>query len=415
MRRRAGSWKLAAALVLLALGLETASWLTLTLWFKLRPTDNPRVAEYMRRGHPLLADNEDLRAAEIGIRLDSHLGYRPLPNHVYSRITSPHASIIETDAAGFVHNGDRTANPRLLADPSTRTYRILILGCSAVFGTGITTNAATLPAQFEARLRARWPGVPVHVLNAGVFGYNSAQERLYYELHLRRLQPDAVVAVTGDCDARHSTLHPDFTPQWNTNLPLTGDGYLDHFRPIPAARAFLVNLLRFPEPLYSLAILHRLATSLDGGRGDGQSGRSRYYHHPETTRLFARNVEGLARALNWDGVLGLFALQPHLGGKQAELGAFERRILAANQAWAEVLERHRRDAVAAFAELDRHHAGQRLVFADVSDAFDGRNEATFETFTDLNNHGSAVLAEHLERRFGPALDADITAKGWTRP
>jgi lysophospholipase L1-like esterase len=413
MSRRAGSWKLAAALVLLALGLETASWLTLTLWFKLRPSDNPRVAEYMRRGHPLITDNEDLRAGEIGIRFDPQLGYRLLPEYVYPRTNPVHPSRIETDAAGFVHNGDPAANPRLLADPKVRAYRIVVLGCSSVFGTGTSTNTATLPARLEARLRARWPDVALHVINAGVFGYNSAQERLYYEFHLRRLRPDAVVAVTGNCDAKYSAQLAEFQPQWSASLPLDRDSYLDHFRPARSARMFLANLLRFPEPLYTFAVLHRLTVRFGGGISEAR--RPSYHYHPEATRLFARNVEGLARILRWDGVLGLFALQPHLGGKRAELGAFERRILEADRPWVEALERHQQDAVQAFAGLDRLHAGQGLAFADFSAAFDGHSEATYETFTHFNDPGNAILAERIEDRFAAMLEADLRAKGWRTP
>jgi hypothetical protein len=403
----------AVLLVLLAVGLEAGSWLMLTLWFGVRPTDNPRVAEYMRRGHPLLTDNEDLRAGEIGVELDTHLGYRLRKNYTYPRINPQSMSIIETDAAGFVHNGDRQANPRLLADPAAKAYRILMLGCSSVFGAGTTTNAATLPARLEARLKTRWPGVPIHVINAGVLGYQSTQARLSYELYLRRLKPDAVIHITGNCDAKYSTMMERFTPHWSPGLVVTRDSYLDHFRPGPAFRIFLANLNRFPEPLYSLAVLRRLAGRFGGG--DAPPAPPTYYFHPEAVMQFGRNIEGLARGFVADGVLGLFAMQPHLGTKKANLGEFERQGLKANKEWIKALQRHLVAQRDVFARLSGRYAGLPLRFVDFSDAFDGVDETTYQYWTHFNDLGNEVMAERLEQRFGPALEADLATRGWLKP
>ncbi|CAA7614477.1 hypothetical protein [Magnetospirillum sp. SS-4] len=406
-------WRLIAGMLLLAFVLEAGSWAALRFWFMLRPTDNPRVVEYMRRGHPLLTDNEDLRAAEIGIQLDGYLGYRLLPSYVSPRVNRQYVSIIETDAAGFVHNGDRDANPRLLADPKAKIYRILVLGCSAVYGAANTTNAATLPARLEARLKARWPQVPFQVINAGVLGYQSTQERLSYELYLRELKPSAAIDVTGNCDAKYSAQLPVFIPHWSASLPLTSESYLDYFRPEPSARIFVSNLIQFPEPLYSLAVLHRIIARFGGGTT--YTTATAYYYHPEAAQQFTRNMEGLSRDFIADDVLGLFALQPHLGGKKAELGSREREVLAENKEWADALQRHQLDLAGAFQTLAKRHAGQRLRFIDFSDAFDGVNEQTFETFTHPNDLGSDLLAQRIEERFGAALQTDLIARGWLRP
>jgi len=407
------AWRMLAGILVLACGVEAGSWLALKVWFMVSPSDNPSVVEYMHRGHPLLTNNEDLRATGLGVLFDPYVGFRLLPSHAEPRINPQFRSVIETDSAGFVHNGDRDVNPRLLADPTAKIYRILVLGSSAVYGSAATTNAATIPARLEARMKTRWPQVPIHVINAAVPAYISTQERLLYELYLRRIKPDAVIEVTGNVDAQHNALIQTWTPHWQDGFVFTEERYLDSFRPAASARHFLAGLVEFPEPLYSLAVLHRLMARFAGGPAIAGPQRA-YFYHPEAAVQFSDNMEGLARVLIADGTLGLFALQPHLGGKHAELGEFERDVLAHDRGWAEATQRHQSDFEAVFRALAVRHAKDRLAFIDFSDAFDGVPGQTFENLSHTTDDGNDLLAQRLLERFGPILEADLAAKGWLK-
>lgn len=413
MRRWLNGWRLALVLAALPIMIETASWAALSLKNTLRPSENPRMAEYMRRGHPLITDNEDLRAQELDYRFNPYLGFQLLPGHVYPRANPEYRSIIETDAAGFVHNGDRNVTPRLLADPAARVYRIVVLGSSVVYGLGATTNTATIPARLEARLHDRWPGVAFHVINAGVLGYQSTQERISYELYLRQLHPDALVDLTGT-DAKYAAQQPQWQPHGHPGLLLTNGDYLDSFRPAPSARKFASLLLSFPEPLYSLAILHKLKDALPS-LGNDTHAQDHHFYHPENALQFRRTIDGLARLVQEDKVLGLFALQPHLGGKRAELGDYERRVMTADRDLADAIQRHQIDLQGVMRELAAEHAGERLHFIDLSGAFDGVSDQTWETSSHPNDRGNDLLAQHLIDGFVPALTADLTAKGWLKP
>jgi lysophospholipase L1-like esterase len=75
-----------------------------------------------------------------------------------------------------------------------RTVRVLCLGSSTTVA-GLT-NDETYPALLEGKLRRRWPGLPVEVLNLGVSGVNS-QHWLDWLEEALSFEPDVVVQYEG--------------------------------------------------------------------------------------------------------------------------------------------------------------------------------------------------------------------------
>jgi lysophospholipase L1-like esterase len=84
------------------------------------------------------------------------------------------------------------------------TTRILVLGDSVTFGTGVA-RAETFPKRLERSLRRR--GLPVEVMNAGVNGYTAYNELHYYLDEMRRYDPDLVVLAVVLNDAVNPRLH----------------------------------------------------------------------------------------------------------------------------------------------------------------------------------------------------------------
>lgn len=69
--------------------------------------------------------------------------------------------------------------------------RIIAIGGSTAFGTGLPSDNATWTAQLQKRY------VNIEVLNAGVIGYLSGQELTYLVTTLVGLNPDIVIALDG--------------------------------------------------------------------------------------------------------------------------------------------------------------------------------------------------------------------------
>lgn len=89
-----------------------------------------------------------------------------------------------TNSAGF--RGTRELEAR-----QSGAVRILALGDSTTFGLGVDEDE-TYSSHLERMLRAKL-NRPVEVLNLGVPGYATAQERLLFQRYHRELKPDLVI------------------------------------------------------------------------------------------------------------------------------------------------------------------------------------------------------------------------------
>ncbi len=89
------------------------------------------------------------------------------------------------------------------------TFRIFALGESSTFGwKGAVSHEHAWPALLEAKLRSAYPGRPIEVVNAGVPGYTSIEQRINFMLRISRLQPDAILIYHGNNDLNWSWV-PD--------------------------------------------------------------------------------------------------------------------------------------------------------------------------------------------------------------
>lgn len=81
------------------------------------------------------------------------------------------------------------------------TTRILCLGGSTTFGTGVRSDANTYPAALQDALGGLAPGRAFEVVNCGVSGYTSIECLIDLELRLVELEPDAILLYHGANDA----------------------------------------------------------------------------------------------------------------------------------------------------------------------------------------------------------------------
>ena len=135
-----------------------------------------------------------------------------------------------TDSNGIIPNGaDFEVN---LANKLPGQYRIFLLGGSSVAGAASRTNSTghsicnngTIAAVLERKLAGVSENMTFQIINAGVHGYASAQEFLYYGLELVHLPHDMVISFHGYNDANlalyhHVSIEGDSPGHWSINRP----------------------------------------------------------------------------------------------------------------------------------------------------------------------------------------------------
>ncbi len=128
---------------------------------------------------------------------DWYTRYRHMNETIYSRSSDPaliyqptpsSAVEMEYGVAGFNAASLREAGETSLA-PSATTTRVVVLGDSLVWSEYLAVHDA-IPTRAGEAL-----GEGYEVLNAGVTGYDTAQEARWYEVAIRPLRPSVLVLV----------------------------------------------------------------------------------------------------------------------------------------------------------------------------------------------------------------------------
>ena len=140
--------------------------------------------------------------AQFGLQTNSEYGTEIIP--LIRNRTLPHlATTFSTNSKGYrgkIEYGSKQPNE----------LRILLLGESAVFGYGATSDDTSLGPQLEKNLRARLPDRPVSVINTGTPGHISFQILRRFQLKAAEEKPDVAVFYFGwnDLFSLVSAPHP---------------------------------------------------------------------------------------------------------------------------------------------------------------------------------------------------------------
>ncbi|MEM7306462.1 MAG: GDSL-type esterase/lipase family protein [Planctomycetota bacterium] len=157
-----------------------------------------------------------LVAVEVGLRLvDLRAGrdadfFAPPPTTHGLYEPHPYIGYVLQAGAGrdqgnytFHINSLGFRGPEYAAEKPADVYRILCLGGSTTYGTGVSSDEATYPGQLEAMLNlVAAEGRKYEVWNCGVSGYNSAESLINLQLRLLQYDPDAIVIYHAANDAR---------------------------------------------------------------------------------------------------------------------------------------------------------------------------------------------------------------------
>lgn len=124
--------------------------------------------------------------------------YRPHPYTLYE--LNPNW---RSRSARSRHNSLGFRGPEILREKPKNRFRIVCMGESTTYCTGIDDDAATYPARLAAHLSALRPNRDIEVINAGVGGYTSLENLLRYHFHVEPLAPDLIVYYYS-----HNDVHP---------------------------------------------------------------------------------------------------------------------------------------------------------------------------------------------------------------
>lgn len=302
------------------------------------------------------------KAGTIALVLDPHLIYRHRPGQRLGHVT--------INAQGF-------RGPDLVREKTPGRARVIVIGGSVAFGQGASSDETVWTVPLARAIQAQLSRGEVEVLNAGIIGYDSMQERVLLETELLDYAPDVVVLLDGWNDM-------------NSSCEVAADKRLamSTFYELDAVLAqkphWATNLLRLSAVYRSVERRRRRSSA---GVGTGEQWRV----HPDALPRYRRNLAAMGRLARSIGARLVIVAQPEPFGRSSAAPAAEAAVLA------ELDEGGYSIHVRASYPLFRRQAeeaarGMEAGFVDASASFDGLEEPVFVDRVHLNDLGNELLA-----------------------
>jgi len=129
--------------------------------------------------------------------------WRICPHHYLDFCTSPNFAI-----SGVTHDALGFRGPAFPVKKPEGEFRIVCLGASTTYCTGVHEDAKTYPAQLQQILNSDLGYRNVRVINAGVPGYTSWESLINLEFRVLDLNPDLVIFYEAVNDVHARLVEP---------------------------------------------------------------------------------------------------------------------------------------------------------------------------------------------------------------
>lgn len=195
------------------------------------------------------------------------------------------------------HNSYGFRGPEFSVPKPAGTYRIVALGESTTYGTGITDDARTYPARMEHHLRGRYPGVRIEVINAGVGGYTSAENLMNLVFKVLDLDPDLVIPYHA-----HNDIHPRRQPRFSGDYT----GYRTTWCPSALSRdrlfgwSALGRIVGIRLGLWRPESIYKYTTTLTTERPQGEEYVDNFSR--SSSKYFRRNLRAIVAVAKDAGI-----------------------------------------------------------------------------------------------------------------
>jgi len=133
------------------------------------------------------------------------LSLSPHPYLSYS--TTPNYFNYNNGRKEFSHNSLGYRGLETTLKKQTGIFRIVTLGGSTTYTSGVPENSKTYPALLEKELKEKFGFHNIEVINAGVPGYTSWESLINFQFRVLELDPDLIIIYHGTNDT-HARLVP---------------------------------------------------------------------------------------------------------------------------------------------------------------------------------------------------------------
>lgn len=333
---------------------------------------------------------------------DEYLGLttlNPEPYVVHTTTKNFHSEKLNTNSYGFRGKEFSKIKP-------DNSYRIVILGGSAVYGLGASSDETTIPAFLEKELSAAplIKGKSIEIINAGQGWYVSTQELILLITKILDLSPDMIVVFDGYNDFYHTVvtgLPPGYPAVWrHGGMEQAYRQYISMDFSLSDFRRPLAKLAYQSSFLYKLIVrTHTFSENMKIKKLSAVAADAPVFRpNQEIVDVYVRNLKLMSAMAKEYKIKMVAVMQPSLMHKNI-FSKEEQKFAGADpyykaSGFADSFREMYADANGRLAKMGD---GKNIFYFNILDLFKDNNQHIFGDLVHFTDLGSEAVAKELAK------------------
>lgn len=317
----------------------------------------------------------------------------------------------ETDRWGFVYSGPE--NDLKTLDKDKDTIRIIVLGGSTVEGLG-ADSVKSIPAYLYHALKVKYPSQKFQVINAGVGGFDSKYQIVYFAGELIYLNPDIVIFYDGFND--YYGLTPAVSRSPFLNRATVDRNRIDTILGSARNIIFLVRVAifgnishysRYSPTVYLIGSIGKVLTREDPAVESYTSDNL-----ITSASIFEKNVRSFLGVCLANHMRCAHFLQPYPFVHKRLMPEEKEGISKGYYPHVEdTLRFFYAESNSRLSKLrDEFNDPNFFLLADITDSFEGIEAAVYIDIVHLNQQGNYLVAKRIAVEIAPLMNALVSSR-----
>ena len=299
---------------------------------------------------------------------------------VLTIIPNQHFTTININNEGF--RGDEINISKIDND-----YRIIIIGGSTVFGSGVSNDEQTIPYELNKIFDKKY--INVEVINAGISSITSFEELHHFKEKLIHLKPDLMIFYDGSNDVEYKkTSDPEILKTDANELQIKD----------------IQKYLRTPVVIYRHVlspIIHPQTENVMNGNNLSDTANSNSYNFEISnaiTSLWYEHITEFCEISNNEQIKSVVIIQPTLNQNKKPLSEYEKSIYEKSN--------HTKKTFNLLIQKSNSLTNCSKVY-DFTNIFENISTGVYIDSVHVNNQGNKIIAEKIYEKILPLVIEDI--------
>jgi len=269
-----------------------------------------------------------------------------------------------------------------LKNTNDQNFRIVLVGGSAIFGSGMSDDSQTIPYELKKIFEKNYNDI--EIINAGISMTTSFEELYHIKNKIIELNPDLILVYNGANDVEYKKINSDI-PTANDELKLKD--FQKFFRTPVVINRYIIEPLKSEQNDFNLINeINIKENNIDNKLSDSVA--LSWYERMNEFCYVSTSKQ----------IKSVVIIQPTLFHGEKPLTQYEQKIYQENLFKISTFEK--------IIDMSENLENCSLVL-NFSDIFENTTDGIYYDRVHLNNHGNKIIASNIYEKILPIISSGI--------